>query len=1224
MGLFSQLKIRIGLSRNAADSRKKVPTLLPLTPAFDPSQHQEYVDCLVEALADSNVRNIALTGRYGAGKSSVLQRFAELYSSRVLMLSLSTLGPAEPDESPTNQIEKELVKQLLHSRPPEELPQSRYRRIVALSHWKVAGSSAAQLGVVGGLLWFLGFFPDLAHLPGADGAFGKVATVGVFSALAVAGLTWLRIAVHNRVISSVSAAGASISLTDKEGSYFDKYLDEVVYYFQTLPVDVVVFEDLDRFNDPHIFEALRELNALLNASLITRKKTVQFVYALKDSIFEQLGHDTLLVNDDAAGAEAVRANRTKFFDLVIPVVPFITHRTSRDLLTKLFAAGSLVPVSPDLIDLTARHVPDMRLLKNIRNEYAVFAERLITRKQGIHDLRPDAVFAMMVYKNLHLADFEQVQLGRSRLDDLYRASRDLVDQSLTLRRKRLRDIGDSVALSDALAARSEEYGTKLNRFLDMFKQAAPFSSLRTRTCTIEDQTFDPEEVLTERFWNLLVGGRRAVVVTFSSPSYNPQTIRITPDILLNLVLGDIDPNDWDEREQKALELESHQILQDIEVLRSADFADLAERSDFTLRREGEEVAFEEILKETLKSEVGRDLVRRGFIDQNFALYVAQYYGKRVSMPAMNFIVQHVQPNIPDINYHFPEAEDIASVLRETKSSFLDQECAYNIAILSFLLARNDIRAASVLERIVRIDGPSESRFLESFLSEGSLPLRAVQRLAASWPLTLERLILTLDLGPERRLELVNEAVGHYPSGGDLGPSAVVADYLQHNYANLPCLTDPSDGSIASSAAWVASQAGVVVDDLAILDPKVRALIVESASYALTASNLRIALGDPDNISLDTISDISQSVFEYCADHPSEYLDAVETDRATVSTIASSAEFSEVITSLQSWEDQYLVEVCRGAAVDCMITHLTDVPRDIWPALALSARFSPTLSNVVTYMDEVGGIDLALGDFLVDAKAIDTSAQPDATDGDSETRLRLAVEIIGGADAIADPENRVTLAASLELDQRLEPAQIHPEEGHLLGLLIEHGICEDTVELFHRFGARDWETLNYAIQRSKKFAEFVVPDLLDTTTVARLLSSPTIDQTVKRAVLARMDEFAPGDHGITLRAAGVFAALQKIPLDLRLLSRIAESTRDGVLLMELIDQLGDTITPDETLDVLILLSGDYELLASPGATATLPGDKHHFAVLRRLELAGHLEKVDPRRTRPPTIVVIASA
>jgi hypothetical protein len=69
-------------------------------------QHQAYVDHLNAALVDDGVRNIALTGRYGTGKSSVLEEFARQNRKRVLFLSLSTLGPEKPGESRTNQIEK--------------------------------------------------------------------------------------------------------------------------------------------------------------------------------------------------------------------------------------------------------------------------------------------------------------------------------------------------------------------------------------------------------------------------------------------------------------------------------------------------------------------------------------------------------------------------------------------------------------------------------------------------------------------------------------------------------------------------------------------------------------------------------------------------------------------------------------------------------------------------------------------------------------------------------------------------------------------------------------------------------------------------------------------------------------------------------------------------------------------------------------------------------------
>lgn len=80
-----------------------------------------------------------------------------------------------------------------------------------------------------------------------------------------------------------------------------------------------------------------------------------FIYAIKDSLFEQLGGDpetrdkksdtsgngevdlaeAKATSVDLALAAVERANRTKFFELVIPVVPFISHRSARDHLSPL-------------------------------------------------------------------------------------------------------------------------------------------------------------------------------------------------------------------------------------------------------------------------------------------------------------------------------------------------------------------------------------------------------------------------------------------------------------------------------------------------------------------------------------------------------------------------------------------------------------------------------------------------------------------------------------------------------------------------------------------------------------------------------------------------------------------------------------------------------------------------------------------------------------------------
>jgi putative protein kinase ArgK-like GTPase of G3E family len=74
------------------------PKLRSLSPAYVPDQHKDYVGILKAELTKSGPdapRNIALTGHYGSGKSSVLvetQRALEKNGVKVINLSLPSLG----------------------------------------------------------------------------------------------------------------------------------------------------------------------------------------------------------------------------------------------------------------------------------------------------------------------------------------------------------------------------------------------------------------------------------------------------------------------------------------------------------------------------------------------------------------------------------------------------------------------------------------------------------------------------------------------------------------------------------------------------------------------------------------------------------------------------------------------------------------------------------------------------------------------------------------------------------------------------------------------------------------------------------------------------------------------------------------------------------------------------------------------------------------------------
>lgn len=86
-----------------------------------------YLKHLREALTGRDrdlVRNIALTGGYGVGKSSILQEIGREFGKTAVTV-LGEKGPADDRAaSVTNRIQKEIVKQLLYRERPERVPVS--------------------------------------------------------------------------------------------------------------------------------------------------------------------------------------------------------------------------------------------------------------------------------------------------------------------------------------------------------------------------------------------------------------------------------------------------------------------------------------------------------------------------------------------------------------------------------------------------------------------------------------------------------------------------------------------------------------------------------------------------------------------------------------------------------------------------------------------------------------------------------------------------------------------------------------------------------------------------------------------------------------------------------------------------------------------------------------------------------------------------------------------
>ena len=193
------------------------------------------------------------------------------------------------------------------------------------------------------------------------------------------------------VFRKLNLQGNEIEIFEEsDDSYFDKYLNEVLYLFENADADVIVFEDMDRFNANRIFERLREVNTLANIQLQKEdKKVLRFFYLLRDDIF-------------------VSKDRTKFFDYIMPVVPVVDGSNSYDQFISHFKKGGIFEkFDESFLQGLSLYIDDMRLLKNIYNEFVVYFNRL-----NITELDCNKMLAIIAYKNLFPRDFADLQLNQ--------------------------------------------------------------------------------------------------------------------------------------------------------------------------------------------------------------------------------------------------------------------------------------------------------------------------------------------------------------------------------------------------------------------------------------------------------------------------------------------------------------------------------------------------------------------------------------------------------------------------------------------------------------------------------------------------------------------------------------------------------------------------------------------------------------------------------------------
>ncbi len=660
-----------------------------------------YEEAINFAFDNSDVKNVAISGAYSAGKSSILESYKTKHKDyRFVHISLAHFRIPEQENSESEEAVKEsvlegkILNQIIHQIPAERIPQTNFRVKKGVSSKNLALLTAFASLFIGSIVFLLSSLRVASFVAALPDNWVKSILLVLFSPYATIPATLICAACsvsfifllikaqkNKNIFRKISLQGNEIEIfEEQDDSYFDKYLNEVLYLFESVEADVIVFEDMDRFNASRIFERLREVNTLVN---IQRMKEyggkfvpLRFFYLLRDDIF-------------------VSKDRTKFFDYIIPIVPVVDSSNSYEQFLKHLKEGNLLDeFDQSFLQSLSLYVDDMRILKNIYNEFVVYIHRLNTT-----DLDWNKMMAMIAYKNLFPRDFSDLQLARGFVFTLFEHKPRLIDESLESAKGQRQELLDRMewAKKETLTSQQElddAYAAKCNQLPRM-----PYNSSQlTKESQEKKKQYDTE--LSQR--------KQAV--------------------------QDILDGNLPKFESELAEIE-HKIV----LMRTKKLKDLITRNNIDGAfavihiNEIDEVSEFKEIKGSDYFALLKFLIRSGYIDETYTDYMTYFYDDSISANDKTFLRRITDRRGAEYTYTLREPKKVieSPVLRDVE---FEQEEALNFDLLECLLLNDAIlKYATYLKTLIaQIRGTSNFGFVSKFYDTGKVHKQLVVRINVQW------------------------------------------------------------------------------------------------------------------------------------------------------------------------------------------------------------------------------------------------------------------------------------------------------------------------------------------------------------------------------------------------------------------------------------------------------------------------------------------------------------
>lgn len=923
-----------------------------LTP-FSDVELGVYKNAIDFVFANNDLKNIAISGQYSAGKSSLVESYKKSHSNiKFVHISLAHFRSIE--EAETNEpgkdinetaLEGKVLNQLIHQINADDIPQT---------HFKVKKKIKTNSIVINTIFTVL-FIAMILHITLfnkwgkfvsllSDGYLKTLLTLSTkYDTLLISGFICtilscvfiyklIKTQKNRNVLKKINLQGNEIEIFEESNeSYFDRYLNEVLYLFENVDADAIVFEDMDRFNSNNIFERLHEVNRLVNIQRDIaghKKSTLRFIYLLRDDIF-------------------ISKDRTKFFDYIIPVIPVVDSSNSYDQFISHFDGGGILKLFNErFLQGMSLYIDDMRILKNIYNEFQVYYNKLNTT-----ELDCNKMLAIIAYKNIFPRDFSELQLNQGMVYSIFSEKDNLIVEEIKKIEKDISDRKKEIeVINDEILNSSQEVDAIYDKELSIYNNHPHYNQAEKAD----------------------IAKRRAARKESVENKFNGKIEEI------NELISRLRESLVDSRNKRLKEVITRGNIDEIFKLTYTN--EIGEERDFNEIKSSE---YFDLLKY---------LIRDGYIDETYTDYMTYFYENSLSRIDKIFLRSITDQKGKEFTYQLKNPKLVVARLREVD---FEQEEALNFDLLAYLLQTPaQVNLIKRLFKQLRKDRRVE--FIRGYFETERAQPVFINRLNTQWPEFFSYALTESEFSADW-VKLYSIGTLYYSANDaieDINIDDCLTDYISDSVDYLAISEPKVDKLISGFKLLNISFVSIKFENAnkILFDA-----VYQHSLYDINFANLTLMLSKVYRLNSEddirhknytlVMSQPDSPLASYVNNHISDYLDMV------LSSCDGSIVDDEAIV-LSVLNNEGISDEQKGQYINALqtfVTSLSEVESEsLWSSLLDKDRTVCSEVNIVSYFEHIDGLDKTLIEFI---NRTDTELDFKKVDIENEKKIKLFRSII---------------------------------------------------------------------------------------------------------------------------------------------------------------------------------------------------------------------------------------